>query len=58
MMLIVTQVKEFKQALPIPKISPTPDIGIYVSDVHTIAVIKAQESYKNIKEGFRDIIEK
>ena len=34
------------------------DIGIYVSDVHTIAVIKGQENYENIKEGFRDVIEK
>ena len=34
------------------------DIGIYVSDVHTIAVIKAQENYVYIEEGFRDIIEK
>lgn len=28
----------------------------YVSDVHTIAVIKAPENYENIKEGFRDVI--
>ena len=26
----------------------------FASDVHTIAVIKAPESYENVEEGFRE----
>ena len=32
------------------------DNHTFASDVHTIAVIKAPESYENVEEGFRDVI--